>query len=154
MTTRVHEVRQKAITAYIKAKYGPDDYCAACGIIRAKVPWYPDEPTDNGICCSACLYEYPELRDMSRDEVIVWLWYNWRAIPGTASSNINAKAAKAWLRIQARQGRCDDGMALVAARAFEMGNKSGPALLREYVHRLQKAPARLDISSSRDMIVA
>jgi len=154
MTTRVHEVREKAAMATIKTRYGPKDHCAACGIIRAKVPWYPDEPPDNGICCSACLHEYPELRNMSRDEVIVWIWRNWRAIPGVPGPNINAAAARAWLRIENSLGRCDGRAAMWAVKAFELSDRTGPPLLLAYVKQLQKEPGRLDISNSRDMIVA
>jgi len=36
-------------------------HCAACGILLEEAVHAPSEPPSNGVCCSACLEEYPEL---------------------------------------------------------------------------------------------
>lgn len=62
----------------LKARYSEADTCAACGIIRERLPVGTLKTADNGVCCVACLEEYPELVGKSRDEVALWLWEHWR----------------------------------------------------------------------------
>ena len=87
------------------------DRCAACGIILSQSE---NQPESNGICCADCLETYPGLCEMTRDEVVIWLWNN----HGPDGNDGHVKAARAWLRIQRKIGRCDESMVLVAARAF------------------------------------
>jgi len=132
---RSHEQCQKATLRATKRRYGPDDHCAACGIIREQLPAGPGEPADNGVCCAACLAEFPELLRMCPDEVVVWHWQRYGKVLGAGHNADNARAAEAWLRIQARQGRTDDGMAFVAAVAFGVKDT---ALLVRYVRSLNE----------------
>ena len=118
----------------LKARYSDDDTCAACGIIRERLPVGPLEPPDNGVCCVACLSEYPELVGMDRDQVAVWLWQNWHeSLANVGGAGHKAAAvARAWLRVQAAQGRVDEGMADVAAAVFGLSLPTRDRL-REYV---------------------
>jgi len=114
-----------------------DQHCAACGILLEEAAHMPGEPPGNGVCCSACLEEYPELRDMSRDEVTVWLYQRWGAIPGAEHNAAHVVAARAWLRVQARLGRDDDSMAYVAAQVYGVSKTTRPKL-RRYVQELRE----------------
>jgi hypothetical protein len=122
------EIRQ------IKERYTDDDHCALCGVIRERLVQMPDEPPENGVCCSACLAEHPELRGMTRDQVAVWLYERWGDALGRYSGDAQKAgyAARAWLRVQAAQGRRDAGMADVAAAVFGLSDTSRQRL-REYV---------------------
>lgn len=121
----------------LKQRYSDDDTCAACGIIRELLPVGPLEPQDNGVCCVACLAEYPELAGMDRDEVTVWLWQGWREalISQGGVGNKAAAVARAWLRVQATQGRVDESMADVAAAVFRVSAPTRDRL-RQYVSEL------------------
>lgn len=130
-----------------KHDYGPKDYCAACGIIRELLPSAPDDPPDNGVCCSACLAEYPELAGMSRDEVMIWLWQQYGSvweIDGTYMQQAGA-IARTWLRVQFKRGRVDETMADVAAGAFGLSDTSRYSL-RRYVRELAARDAGAELA--------
>ena len=102
-TLHLREIRS------IKQHYGKHDHCAACGVIRVRLGG--DGNDGNGVCCSACLAEYPELQGLSRDEVTLWLYHKHGdslEVRGTSGQRA-AHVARLWLRMQARQGRTDDG---------------------------------------------
>lgn len=126
----------------LKERYSENDTCAACGIIRERLPVGPLEPADNGVCCVACLDEYPELVGKSRDQVTVWLWERWGDLMGTWAA---LEAAQAWLRIQARIGRCDESMGYIAAEVYGVG-EVGRSRLREYVNELKGERAEVAAS--------
>lgn len=116
------------------------DRCAACGILLDQADRLPGEPPSNGICCSACLAERPELAAMGRDEITVWHWQRWGTTITSEGGNDHIDAALAWLRVQAAQGRVDEGMADVAVAAFRVSQRALPRL-RRYVAALRGAPA-------------
>ncbi len=116
----------------LKRRYSKADTCAACGVIRELLPVGPLEPADNGVCCVGCLAEYPELWDMDRDGVRVWLWQHWRVSYGHGRPEQQAASvARAWLRVQARRGRVGASMADVAAAAYGLTRPSRDRL-RKY----------------------
>jgi hypothetical protein len=130
---RVHLAEIRAL----KRRYTLRDTCAACGIIRERLPVGPLEAADNGICCVGCLSEYPELWAMSRDEVEVWLWQNWRVSlvrRGTTYKQMVMGVARTWIRVQLRRGAEDKMLAERACREFEMGSWAKDALAR-YVRK-------------------
>jgi hypothetical protein len=129
---RVHLAEIKRL----KDRYDVEDTCAACGIIRSRLPVGPLEPRDNGICCVGCLSEHPELWLMSRDEVEVWLWQTWRvslARRGTYKQVVMG-VARTWIRVQLRRGVGDKMLAERACREFELGPWARDALAR-YVRK-------------------
>ena len=123
----------------LKRRYTVRDTCPACGIIRERLPVGPLEPADNGVCCVACLQEYPELAGLSRDEVALWLWENWQTSlhgqGGNGSGQTAAGVARTWLRVQAAQGRTDESMADVAAAAYGLSHVTRDRL-RQYVREM------------------
>jgi len=114
----------------VKRRDTADKYCAACGILLT-------DDDKGGICCLACLREYPELNYMDRDEVIVWLYERWRSIPGVPDKSVPTAAARAWLRMQVRRGRDDDGIAKVAAEVYGISKTTAPKL-KKYVQKLRE----------------
>lgn len=130
-TRHLREIRE------LKQRYTDDDTCAACGIIRERLPVGSLEPHDNGVCCVACLLEYPELYGMDRDEVAVWLYRRWGEVLCRQGNNDQKAvyAARAWLRVQARMGRCDESMADIATAAFGVSDTT-KLRLRRYVREL------------------
>ena len=107
--------------------------CAACGIVL--------DSTEAGVCCEACLEDYPGLRGKSRDEVTIWLWQHW----GTTGSGKehHVDAARAWLRIQAQLGRHGAKVADEASAIFGVSKVTRQAL-RSYEKQLRGLARRED----------
>jgi len=129
-TLHLREIRS------IKQHYGKHDHCAACGVIRVRLGG--DGNDGNGVCCSACLAEYPELQGLSRDEVTLWLYHKHGdslEVRGTSGQRA-AHVARLWLRMQAQYGRCDESMADVAAAVFGLSHTTRDKL-KEYVRKLR-----------------
>ena len=105
--------------------------CAACGIILSQSE---NQPESNGICCADCLETYPGLCEMTRDEVVIWLWNN----HGPDGNDGHVKAARAWLRIQRGLGRSDSGMVDVAVGAFHISGSETVNKLRKWYQGEQK----------------